>query len=76
MKKIKKKKKRKQHSEALFQEPGKGNLQEAGNVSLLQGRRDNKLQCVSQTVFDSRRLLIQQEASSSAQRPKFQVREL
>ena len=42
---------KKELSEALFQEPGKGNSQDAGKASLLQGRRDSKLQCACQPLY-------------------------
>ena len=61
--------------EVPFQEPGTGNSQEAGNANLLQGRRDSKLWCACQPLFEARRFLIQQETSCSAQHPKFHVRE-
>ncbi|XP_043342340.1 antiviral innate immune response receptor RIG-I-like [Cervus canadensis] len=62
--------------EAHFQESETGNSQEAGNASLLQGRRDSKLRCACQAPFEARTLLIQQETSSSAQCAIFPVRGL
>ena len=58
----------------VLQDPETGNSQDAGNASLLQGRRDTKLRCACQPLFEARMLLIQRETSSSAQQPKLQVR--
>ena len=60
--------------EALFKEPRTGNSQDAGKVSLLQGRRHSKLRCVLQPIFEARSSLIERETSSSAQSTKVQGR--
>ena len=62
--------------EALFQEPGTQNSQDAGKVSLSQGSIDSKLQCVLRPIFEARSSLIQWETSSSAQITKVQLRGL
>ena len=45
----------KELQEALFQEAGTENLQDAGKANLLQGRKGSQLVCVCKPLFGSKR---------------------